>query len=244
MYMCVIAHTSITRLEEEGTVNQKLLSERSTADSKIKTLEEQMTLSEDNISKVSGLVKTPNPFGHTAREKDIFKNFVKTTKLTQIKKEELLDHYVYIISSLFCVADLIGFLGVNDGKATPSNVLFTKFIKNLTVGGDLENVFGINSRRNIRGDDREKMFIQILTDYVTTVASSNDAKNIIQITTNCKTLYELCVQKVADGGSTVLDSKITYINSFFRCDALKSNKKNVTNSIFKIILIKQQRQNE
>ena len=240
MYMCLIAHTSITRLEEEGTVNQKLLSERSAADSKIKTLEEQMTLSEDNISKVSGLLKTPNPFGHTAREKEIFKSFVSTTKLTQIKK----DHSLYIISSLFCVADLIGCLGVNDGKATPSNVLFTKFIKNLTVGGDLEYVFGINSRRNIRGDDHEKMFIQILTDYVTTVASSNDATIISQNILSCKKLYELCVQKVAGCGSTVLDSKITYINSFFRGDALKLSKKNVTNSIFKIILIKQQRQNE
>ncbi len=41
------------RLEEEGANNQKLLTERAAAESKIKGLEEQMTLSEDNVSKVT-----------------------------------------------------------------------------------------------------------------------------------------------------------------------------------------------
>jgi len=43
---------TLHRLEEEGNSNQKLLSERVAAENKIKGLEEQMTLSEDNISKV------------------------------------------------------------------------------------------------------------------------------------------------------------------------------------------------
>ena len=42
----------VFRLEEEGMVNQKLLSDKASAESKIKGLEEQMTLSEDNLSKV------------------------------------------------------------------------------------------------------------------------------------------------------------------------------------------------
>ena len=44
--------STLHRLEEEGNANQKLLSERANAENKIKTLEEQMTLSEDNIAKV------------------------------------------------------------------------------------------------------------------------------------------------------------------------------------------------
>ena len=53
----IIPHThththTLQRLEDEGNTNQKLLSERANAENKIKTLEEQMTLSEDNIAKV------------------------------------------------------------------------------------------------------------------------------------------------------------------------------------------------
>ena len=44
--------STLQRLEDEGNTNQKLLSERANAENKIKTLEEQMTLSEDNIAKV------------------------------------------------------------------------------------------------------------------------------------------------------------------------------------------------
>ena len=42
----------LSRLEEEGSSNQKLLQDRTSADSKIKGLEEQITVHEDNISKV------------------------------------------------------------------------------------------------------------------------------------------------------------------------------------------------
>ena len=41
------------RLEEEGTNNQKLQHEKIAAEGKIKTLEEQLTVSEDSIIKVS-----------------------------------------------------------------------------------------------------------------------------------------------------------------------------------------------
>ena len=50
--VCVCVCVCECRLEEEGSSNQKLLQERASADSKIKGLEEQMTVHEDNISKV------------------------------------------------------------------------------------------------------------------------------------------------------------------------------------------------
>lgn len=43
----------VCRLEEEGNINQKLTHERSAAENKIKTLEEQITVNDDNISKVN-----------------------------------------------------------------------------------------------------------------------------------------------------------------------------------------------
>ena len=44
------------RLEEEGTSNQKLMQEKVSAENKIKTLEEQITINDDNISKVSHFI--------------------------------------------------------------------------------------------------------------------------------------------------------------------------------------------
>lgn len=52
------------------------MAERSAADTKIKSLEEQMTLSEDNISKVIGLAKSPSPFINTCRGKDLTKSIL------------------------------------------------------------------------------------------------------------------------------------------------------------------------
>ena len=47
-------------------VNQKLLSDKASAENKIKGLEEQMTLSEDNLSKVSRVTHTHSqPHTHT-----------------------------------------------------------------------------------------------------------------------------------------------------------------------------------
>ena len=40
-------------MEEEAAANQKMAAERANAENKIKTLEEQVTLNEDNIAKVS-----------------------------------------------------------------------------------------------------------------------------------------------------------------------------------------------
>ena len=45
------------RLEEEGINNQKLQHEKIAAEGKIKTLEEQLTVSEDSIIKVNPTVK-------------------------------------------------------------------------------------------------------------------------------------------------------------------------------------------
>ena len=45
------------RLEEESANNQKLMAERAQADNKIKVFEEQITVNEDNISKVSRNVR-------------------------------------------------------------------------------------------------------------------------------------------------------------------------------------------
>ena len=57
MYLCVCSEVRLCRnlplrVEEEATSNQKLATERANAESKIKTLEEQVTLNEDNIAKV------------------------------------------------------------------------------------------------------------------------------------------------------------------------------------------------
>ena len=41
------------RVEEEAAANQKMATERTNAENKIKSLEEQVTLNEDNIAKVS-----------------------------------------------------------------------------------------------------------------------------------------------------------------------------------------------
>ena len=71
-----------TRLEDEGNANQKLMAERTAADTKIKSLEEQMTLSEDNISKVIGLVKNLNPVSCTPQEKDLTKSVLSSLSLT------------------------------------------------------------------------------------------------------------------------------------------------------------------
>ena len=52
------------------------MAERSAADTKIKSLEEQMTLSEDNISKVIGLAKNLSPVINTRREKYLTENIL------------------------------------------------------------------------------------------------------------------------------------------------------------------------
>lgn len=57
IHRCVYASTSTFffyyRLEEEDLNNQKLQHEKIAAEGKIKTLEEQLTVSEDSIIKVS-----------------------------------------------------------------------------------------------------------------------------------------------------------------------------------------------
>ena len=62
----------LSRLEDEGNNNQKLMSEKAAAESKIKGLEEQLTLSEDNVSKVTDsvyvycmLLSCASNFGHS-----------------------------------------------------------------------------------------------------------------------------------------------------------------------------------
>lgn len=44
--------SDILRLEEEGNLNQKLTQERTVAENRIKGLEEQITVNDDNINKV------------------------------------------------------------------------------------------------------------------------------------------------------------------------------------------------
>ena len=51
MYICAFLSLS-SRLEEESNAAQKLAQDRATAETKIKGLEEQMTIQEDSISKV------------------------------------------------------------------------------------------------------------------------------------------------------------------------------------------------
>lgn len=87
-YWCTLTVVHPTRLEEEGAQNQKLLSEKATMENKIKGLEEQMTLSEDSVSKVTHTHNThtrthirPRPHSYHETRKH-WKRSSKRLKLT------------------------------------------------------------------------------------------------------------------------------------------------------------------
>ena len=87
------------RLEDEGNSNQKLMAERSAADTKIKGLEEQLTLSEDNISKVTGLAKTLGLVDRMRREKDL--PALKITSNLTLKENIIITHQPALSYKIF-----------------------------------------------------------------------------------------------------------------------------------------------
>ena len=216
---------ALTRLEDEGNQNQKLMSERTSADNKIKSLEEQMTLSEDNISKVSGLVKILNSASHTVREKDLYvindNIFVNLDSVQQTKKDTRENSYNFKIFSSNCVpASNIEALGFKDTKRVSNKSLITDFIKSLAIGDDLRDKgsavwyesYGIFMR-----NDFMKHLVAFVSRTTATVS-----QNILK----CKKQYDFCGQKLAGDAFGVFDSKIANVNiNLSNEEAVINNKK-------------------
>lgn len=195
------------RLEDEDNQNQKLVSERASADSKIKSLEEQMTLSEDNISKVSGLVKNVNSVSPTTREKDLYKSSIVTTvltKQTKIGKKSSNDCKIF---SLNCATDNIDTLGFKNSKSVSDKFPFTDFIKCLAV----EDCLG--AAGSLRWSKSHEIFtrndlVKYLVPFV-----SRDTANITQNISKCKKQYDICAQKLVEDKFIVFDAKTANVKS-------------------------------
>lgn len=98
------------------------MAERTAADTKIKSLEEQMTLSEDNISKVIDLAKNLSPVISTRREKELTGNILNL--LQTDNKIQAVSRKIFFST---CAAGKIENLGVKD------EFLATCFIKYLAT---------------------------------------------------------------------------------------------------------------
>lgn len=205
---------ALTRLEDEGNQNQKLMSERTTADNKIKSLEEQMTLSEDNISKVSGLVKILNFASHTVSKKDPYvindDIFVNSDSVQQTKKDVRGSSYDFKIFSSNCVlASKVEALGFKDTKRVSSKYLITDFIKSLAIVDNLRDngstawceSYGISMR-----NDFMKHLIAFLS-RATVPVSQKILKR--------KKQYDFCAQKLAGDAFGVFDPKTANVKSMF-----------------------------
>jgi hypothetical protein len=207
-------------LEDEGNQNQKLMSERTTADNKIKGLEEQMTLSEDNISKVSGLVKILNSASHTVREKDLITNdsiFVISDLVQQTKKDIRESSYDFkIFSSPNCVpAGSVEALGFKDTKRVSSKFLITDFINLLAIEDGLRGK-GSTAWYESYGNFMRNDLMKRLVAFV-----SRTTANISQKIVNCKKRYDFCAQKLAGDEFGVLDPKIANVQSMFNINLNK-----------------------
>ena len=197
------------------------MSERSTADSKIKSLEEQMTLSEDNISKVSGLVKILNSVNHTAWEKDLDKsiNVILDFMFTKDVQES---SYEYKIFSANCVEGSVKALGFKDNKRISNKFLITDFIKFLTVEDSLRDMGSLGWCKG-----HEIFMKNDFMKYLMTIVSHQTA-NISQKIFKCKKQYDVCGQKAVGDEFTILDSKIADVKSKFYISTFNLNLNNKT----------------
>lgn len=208
-----------TRLEDEGNQNQKLMSERSTADNKIKSLEEQMTLSEDNISKVSGLVKILNSASHAEREKDLTINesvFMIMDSMQQTKKDVRESSCNFKIFSSNCVpAGKVDALGFKDTKRDSNEFLFTDFVKFLAFEADLRGT-GSLAWYESHGIFMRNDFVKHLLAFV-----SRATAGISQKVAKCKKQYDFCAQKPTGDKFGIFDSKIANVKSMFNINLNK-----------------------
>lgn len=201
------------------------MAERSAADTKIKSLEEQMTLSEDNISKVIDLVKILNPVSCTEQEKNLIKSSLAS--------------YSNKISVLFCVAGKIESLGFKDNKYVSNKILITEPVKFLTIEDCLRDT------SNLRGCNNYEVHHEISKKFLTgdlmknlIVVASSEAACISQTIFNYKKLYELCIQTLVGYVFDVLDSKITKITPayVYSAPSLDSNK-SITKTIHSPVIL-------
>ena len=164
------------------------MSERTAADNKIKSLEEQMTLSEDNISKVSDLFKILNSVSRTVWKKNLsFKIF-----------------------SSNCVAGSIKALGFEDIKCVSNKFLIKDFIKFLTIEDDLRDMGSFVWYKSHGIFMRNDLMKHLMT-FV-----SHATANISQKIFKCKKQYDFCGQNLAVDEFGVFDSKIANVKSDFK----------------------------
>lgn len=203
-------------MEDEGNANQKLMAERSAADGKIKSLEEQMTLSEDNISKVINLVKILDQFGHTDRKINNIKTIqsIVNSKLSNEKERKKKDEKI-TNNILLCVASLIEALDFRgSSKITSSERPVAQIIKYLTFVDSQKNAGGIYSCIGSHGYSEKISTLNnsksyFLTKYSMTAAAPSSITAISQTIDNCKKLYALCDRALAGSGyAAALESKI------------------------------------
>ena len=220
---------ALTRLEDEGNQNQKLMSERTTADNKIKSLEEQMTLSEDNISKVSGLVKILNFASHTVSKKDpinvIDDNiFVNSDSVQQTKKDVRGSSCDFKIFSSNCVlASKVEALGFKDTKRVSSKYLITDFIKSLAIVDNLRDK-GSTAWCESYGIFMRNDFMKHLIAFMSCATVTVSQKILKR-----KKQYDFCAQKLAGDAFGVFDPKIANMKSMFN---INLNKEAIINKKF------------
>ena len=179
------------------------MAERSAADSKIKGLEEQMTLSEDNISKVIDLVKMLSPVGHVGREKDLTTIAVDVSLL---KKINIIHQVVsYKIFSPSHVSDKVESLGFKYIRCDFNKLLATEFVKYLAVEYNLKDV-GSFVTYNCHEMLCKKFFTKY---YVADVLS--EVASISQVVFDSKKLYKLRSQNLVGVAFDALESKIMTI---------------------------------
>ena len=183
------------------------MAERSAADSKIKGLEEQMTLSEDNISKVIDLVKMLSPVGHVGREKDLTTIAVDVSLL---KKINIIHQVVsYKIFSPSHVSDKVESLGFKYSRCDFNKLLATEFVKYLAVKYHLKDA-GSFVTYNCHEMLCEKFFIKNFTKYVVADVLS-EVTSIFQVIFDSKKLYKLRCQNLVGVAFDALESKIMTI---------------------------------
>ena len=191
------------RLEDEGNSNQKLMAERSAADTKIKGLEEQLTLSEDNISKVTGLAKALGLVDRMRREKDLA---TLTITSNSTLKENIITHQPALSYKIFSLSHAVGKGKCLDFKiinCDSNEILAEKFIEYLAVDCGLKGAGSLEQYKR----QRVLCAMKDLTKYFASFVLL-EATTISQAIFDSKKLYEFHSKKLVGDAVDGLESKI------------------------------------
>ena len=198
-------------MEDEGNSNQKLMSERTAADTKIKGLEEQLTLSEDNISKVTDLAKALGLVDCMRREKNL--TTFKITSDSTLKKKNIVICQAAVSYKIFSLSHAVDKSKRLDFKMIncDSNEIFpVKFIKYLVVDCGSKGAGSLEQYKRQRVLCEIKHLAKYFVSFVLLEATS-----ISQAIFDSKKLYDCHSEKLVGEAVDGLEPKIMNVKPSF-----------------------------